>query len=549
MIHAQEFKVETVIHPVVAELDAPKLRPKFTEGIMAISSSSAEAAEHVRQGIARLNASWDFEGYRHFCTAAKMDPDCMMAYWGIAISLAGSQHEFFAQRQAAVERMLDLLEFRLKSAGDENKAVELERGYVEAAAKLLTQGVRASGLTFTAVSERFKEDVQSKLFSLFFQRDGFDEFGDPRPGQLRISKGLKELLKSHPDSISVLSFWVNSQSESPFVGPSARTEILPHAQKLASLHPDYPPFHLMLAHVEARLGNAALAIASCEKAIALFEAYMKAEKVTFHDCEGWIRAKVYLANLLATKGNYPEAIKVAKELAAVKIDKERLFSRGAGLLLWEGRTIGARLALGRSSKADLKAGTELLKKFSDEQWFPEQSFAYTYRDALAFCLATRVALSVKDFKSSKSIFTELLKRARAVESKRPLAEKTSTYGEWIRANQTLVVAVTELRGLLTQQETGALKLTAVNWFKSAIDRQSKPANLLPPPLDYPIQLRLGDYYMKAGDPVKAGIAYRDGLDARPNHLATLEAYLLALQKQGRKDDVIALKKRIDAVKK
>ncbi|MGB0643253.1 MAG: hypothetical protein ACPGQF_00835, partial [Akkermansiaceae bacterium] len=103
---ADDFKVEDVIHPVVIKLGKPKVIVALGEGHMAISSSSEIAASHVAQGLGRMNASWDFEAYRHFCEAARVDPECLMAYWGIAMSLAGSQHEFFSERRAAVDRML-----------------------------------------------------------------------------------------------------------------------------------------------------------------------------------------------------------------------------------------------------------------------------------------------------------------------------------------------------------------------------------------------------------------------------------------------------------
>ena len=107
---ADEFQVADVINPVLTDLGEPAIDPDFGKDQLAISSSSSEASAQVAQGIARLNASWDFEAYRHFCAAAKKDPDCMMAYWGIAMSLAGSEHEFYDQREAAVDRMLYLLE-------------------------------------------------------------------------------------------------------------------------------------------------------------------------------------------------------------------------------------------------------------------------------------------------------------------------------------------------------------------------------------------------------------------------------------------------------
>lgn len=537
---ADEFQVADVIHPVLADLGDPAIDPDFGKNQLAISSSSTEASAHVAQGIGRLNASWDFEAYRHFCAAAKKDPDCMMAYWGIAMSLAGSEHEFYDQREVAVDRMLDLLE-----AG---QGVEIERGYVEAAGRLLTGGVKDAGLTFQAISKKFPADIQSKLLSLYLLRDGFDSFGDARPGQVKARKGLQELVEKHPENLSVISFWVSSQAEAPLDADMLRDEVLPYARKLVRLEPDYPPFSLMLAHVEARCGNASLGVEACHAAIGLYEDYMKREKITVFDCEGWVRAKVYLASLLATKGLYAESTVVSKELAAIKIPEQRVFSTGAGILLWEGRTIGARLAMGRSTKKEFEEGLKMLDGLAEEEWYKEKSFVLGYRDSLAFYLGIRKAILAGDDEAAKVLYEQLLARAKVFESKKVLAEKTSSYSNWLRATNILSIAAAELRGMLSEMDKGAMRMAAVNWYQAAAERQSRPTNLLPPTIDYPMELRLGNYYLSAGDAKAAAKAFREGLLIRPNHLQTLEGFREALLKQGREDDAELMLKRIEAVK-
>ncbi|MGC6459114.1 MAG: hypothetical protein ACON4R_12205 [Akkermansiaceae bacterium] len=537
---AEDFKVSDVIHPVVAELNDPAVDPNFGKGMLAISSSSEEASLQVTQGMARLTSSWDFEAYRHFCAAAKKDPDCMMAFWGIAMSLAGGEHEFYTQREVAVDRMLDLLE-----AG---QGVEIERGYVEAAGRLLTGGVREAGKTFEAISKKFPADIFSKLFSLFLLRDGYDSFGDPRPGQRNAMEGLRELLKQYPDNYSVLSFWVGSQSESSMLPAELRKEVLPFAGKLVEMKPNYPPFHLKLAHVEARCGNASRAIASCRKAIELFEQYLDNEKVSLFDCEGLIRSKVYLAHLLAVKGELAEGMKVAAELAKIKISEERVFSKGAVMLLWEARTIGARLSLGGSTKEEFEAGLKNLDTLPKEQWFQKQSLVGDYRDALALCLGIRKALLAKDRKAVVQLYEQFLQRAKSFETQRKLAAKTSSYSAWLRALNTMNLLAGELRGALSELEEGAMKQAAVSWYGSAADLQGRPENLLPPSLDYPIEMWLGRFYLSEEKADEAAKAFRKGLYVRPNHLGTLEGYRDALLKQGREEDAAVLDRRIEAVK-
>jgi tetratricopeptide (TPR) repeat protein len=544
---ADDFKVEDVIHPVVLKLGKPKIIAALGEGHMAISSSSEIAASHVAQGLGRMNASWDFEAYRHFCEAVKADPDCLMAYWGIAMSLAGSQHEFFSQRKVAVDRMLDLLESEI--AAKKIRWSDLEKRYAQAAGYLLTSGVRSAGLAFNSLSEKYPGDIQARLFSLFLQRDGFDSGGKPLIGQKKANEGIKKILEQYPEHLSVMAFWVSSQAETPWNVLMLREEVLPVARKLVKLLPEYPPYHLMLAHVEARCGNAALAIQAANDAANFYQAYMDEEKVDLYDCDGWIRAKVYLAALYEMKGEKIKAEQVGKELAQIKVNEERLFSRGAGLLLWEGRNVGARIMMGRSDIASFKKGQKLLETLPEEQWFKDKSFALPYRNCIAIYLAVRMAIADKDIKSSKALFDQFLLRVDALGKTQKLASKTSSYSDWARAMNTLLMMVPELRGLIAQNEVGAIRLAAATWFRSASDRQGSPSNLLPPSVDYPMMWRLGLFHLQEGKLEKAEDAFREGLALRPNHLATLEGFHRVLKKMEKTQAAKLLKGRIEAVKR
>ena len=540
LAHA-DFDPLTVIHPVVQKLSLPQNRPEFSVPSIAVSTKSKAASGHVIQGIAHLNASWDFEAYRHFCEAVKADPDCLMAYWGISMSLAGRNHECFKERKIAINRMLDLVE---ADAG-----VDLEKGYAEAAGRLFANGARAAGQTYLAISKKYPNDRQSKLLGLFLTRDGFDEFGTPRSGQKKCWDGLLEMVKEDGDSIPVVAFWVASQAEAPGDGWLLAKDVLPFARKLARLNPDFPPFQLTAAHVEARSGNAKRAIGYCLQAINLYELYMEKDKISKFDCDGWVRAKVYLASLHASKGEFEQATKVSKELASLEVSEDRIYSRGASLILWEARTLGGRLALMRETSADLDAGLKQLDAVKKEGWFPKKSLSYTYRDCLAFALGLRKALAVNDLSAARGLHRSFTERGKIFEQELDLARNTSSISEWLRAKGAIVTLEAELLGLIHMQEAGASKLAALNFFKAAADRQSNALNFLPPVLNYPMELRIGTYYLESGDSENAAEALREGYDRMPNHLQILRAYSTALLKLGKIETAAKVAQQIEGVKK
>ncbi len=540
LAHA-DFDPLTVIHPVVQKLSLPQNRPEFSVPSIAVSTKSKAASGHVIQGIAHLNASWDFEAYRHFCEAVKADPDCLMAYWGISMSLAGRNHEFFKERKIAINRMLDLVE---ADAG-----VDLEKGYAEAAGRLFANGARAAGQTYLAISEKYPNDRQSKLLGLFLTRDGFDEFGTPRPGQKKCWDGLLEMVKEDGDSIPVVAFWVASQAEAPGDGWLLAKDVLPFARKLARLNPDFPPFQLTAAHLEARSGNAKRAIGYCLQAINLYEVYMEKDKISKFDCDGWVRAKVYLASLHASKGEFEQATKVSKELASLEVSEDRIYSRGASLILWEARTLGGRLALMRETSADLDAGLKQLDAVKKEGWFHKKSLSYTYRDCLAFALGVRKALAVNNLSAARGLHRSFTERGKIFEQGLDLARNTSSISEWLRAKGAIVILEAELLGLIHMQEAGASKLAALNFFKAAADRQSNALNFLPPVLNYPMELRIGTYYLESGDSENAAEALREGYNRMPNHIQILRAYRTALVKLGKIETAAKVAQQIEGVKK
>ena len=58
------FTIDQVIHPVVAALPAPEFYDPLVSIPMATSSRNNLAQRHVLQGMAYIQAAWDFEAYQ-----------------------------------------------------------------------------------------------------------------------------------------------------------------------------------------------------------------------------------------------------------------------------------------------------------------------------------------------------------------------------------------------------------------------------------------------------------------------------------------------------
>lgn len=60
--------------------------PGTGEVDLRVSTASAEAQRFFNQGVGQLHGYWYFEAERSFRQTADLDPDCAMAYWGMAMA-------------------------------------------------------------------------------------------------------------------------------------------------------------------------------------------------------------------------------------------------------------------------------------------------------------------------------------------------------------------------------------------------------------------------------------------------------------------------------
>ena len=84
--------------PYLKKLPTPKKRDNIGNSHLKITTKSETAQEWFDQGLNLLHSFWEFEAYRCFLQAAKEDPDCAMAYWGICMSLPGKNAESTVER-------------------------------------------------------------------------------------------------------------------------------------------------------------------------------------------------------------------------------------------------------------------------------------------------------------------------------------------------------------------------------------------------------------------------------------------------------------------
>ena len=500
--------LEDAIPPAVKALPPP-VAVRFPGGLeMAVSASSAEAQQAVLQGLNHLHGGWEFEATRHFAVALRLDPDCLLAHWGMVMACLVPTPETGKARNAAAERMLTLLE--------QGQGTELERGYVYGLIKYLEEGPVSAADAFRKVARKFPNDQQAAVFAALFGRTGYDETGEATPNQQQAEEALLALIKAHPESPLPLNALLLIRAEGANLATS-----LPLARALCQMAPEYAPYHHLLGHYEWRSGEHQAAALSYGRAVTLFENWMIANKATVADCPEWVKAEACRVVALASKGDFETAAAAAKQLAAIPLDAARAAAAGTRMMLWEGQTLPARVLMRRGHPGDAALALAALPKPDALKPFHGQSMAYWWIDALRIALETQRLVESDKLAEAKQALSALAFHGDKMAKAQDAANLHGERSAWNRAFKALELLACELRGRMALRGPKELRGSAYNWFRSAADRQRPALMLYPPVVLSPELVKLGEFHLLEEKPEAAVEAFTEALQAFPNDMSAL----------------------------
>lgn len=550
------FGTASVVHPRVSKLGPPQMMKSMNGVQMQISTPSAKAREHVKQGFALVHAQWNFEAYRHFAAALAIDPNCLMAYTGVALALVQPFNEYADCRRAAVLKMLDICDAD-KAQIKESKATRFtasERGFTEAVAALVSENPESAGDMFLQVANDDANCIQAKLIALFLNRGGYNVANEASQKRLEALRQSQLLMAKHPDNWMVMSFWLMINAEAPFSVVNIKKEILPHARYLAKNCPNVPTWQHALGHFEWRAGNYMLAERAFKRATHLYEQWMKRDGISLNDCEGYVKAQCYLANTLFQRDDFAGAMKVAMNLRALKPDPQRPRSAGSQIILWRAYHLPARLYIAVDTSNSLTLALQSLPPkeeiydFVNHPVFP--TLAGVYVEALAAYIGSRKAIADQMLEQAKEMRIRTLKGlikklARVVDG----AMMSADFTHYFNAGSSLAVYDMELAGLIAASDDEEIRSTALNHFMSARDKQGVPSLMMPPLVISAMENRIGDYYYSVGRHANAYEAYYQGLERYPHNMSSLLGIKQALINLGQADEAKRVAEHIELVKK
>ncbi|MGA8596102.1 MAG: tetratricopeptide repeat protein [Bryobacteraceae bacterium] len=283
-------------------LPPPVMIPGVGNSHFAITTSSPQAQVWFDQGLSLLHCFWDFEALRAFRESAQLDPACAMCQWGIyrAMEFGGSAAD---QLKLVVTRMKEL------APGASDHEQRYIRSVVEGFGKKGEEASQAYQREMESIIYRYPDDLDAKLLLALSLENGFDDKGDPRPGELYSIGILRDILRDHPDNAAANHYWIHA------VEAGEHPEwALESAEKLGRLAPGSGHMVHMPGHIFYRTGDYERARKSFLDSIQVDEAYMRAQKMEPEDDRNYAHNLSYLIANSAEEGRAREAFEYAARL-------------------------------------------------------------------------------------------------------------------------------------------------------------------------------------------------------------------------------------------
>jgi tetratricopeptide (TPR) repeat protein len=253
---------------------APRLQD-LGDHVFPVTTKSERAQLFVNQGVDLAYGFNHAEAGRSFREAARLDPDCAMAYWGQALVLGPNINAPMAPEDEPKAFALAQKAVALKA-----EASPREQAWIDALAKRYTghpddraAADHAYADAMREVAKRFPDDLDAATMfaeSLMDLRPWNYWTGDgkPYPETVEIVATLESVLSRAPNHPGANHYYIHTmEAHAPAKAEAA-------ADRLAHLMPGAGHMVHMPSHIYMRVGRYQDAVAANEKAIGADEDYI-----------------------------------------------------------------------------------------------------------------------------------------------------------------------------------------------------------------------------------------------------------------------------------
>ncbi|HUE13080.1 MAG TPA: tetratricopeptide repeat protein [Planctomycetaceae bacterium] len=490
-----------------------------------ITTHSPEAQKYFDQGLAFLFGFNHDEAIRSFEAAAASDPDCAMAFWGIAI--ANGPHINYptvdeAHAKAAWRALRKARDRSIHAAGVEQALIDaLGRRYADPEPDDRKPLDEAYAAAMRKVWQAFPDDADVGALTAEALMDlrPWDQWtlaGNAQPGTDEVLRTLDAVLAKSPRHPLALHLLIHAVEASPH---PERADAA--AERLRDLEPGIGHLVHMPSHVDVRRGRWQDAVVANEKAIAADKAY---RAIVPH--QGLYRFYMahnhqMLAYAAMMQGESLKATHAIQELLA-SVPQEFLKDNAAMVDGFFAMPYELHLRFGRWD--------QMLAEPKPSDVFPITTALWHYARGVAFAAKGKVDAA----KSEQQAF---LASAKAL-------PEWAAFGK-NSGSDLLGIAEKMLEGeiLYRQGQTDA----SIAALREAVRREDQLHYMEPPDWIQPVRHALGATLMDAKRYADAEAVYRDDLTHYPENGWSLYGLSRSLRRQGKTDEALTVSMRFDKV--
>ena len=268
-----------------------------------VTTKIPECQQFVNQGVGQLHGFWYFESERSFRQAAALDPNCAMAYWGMAMANVNNVKRAKVFIAEAVKRKKDL------TAREDQYIDALDNFHKDDPKKKRTDKEKYE--KYTKALERIyldhPEDLEAKAF-LCFQLWDNRSHGVPITSNLAISALIKEVLAvepMHPVHHYMIHLWDYEKAELS----------LGSAAKCGQSAPSIAHMWHMSGHIFSRVERYGDAAWQQEASARVDHAYMQRDRILPDQIHNLAHNNEWLIRDLVFVGRVRDAIDLAKNMS------------------------------------------------------------------------------------------------------------------------------------------------------------------------------------------------------------------------------------------
>jgi len=486
-----------------------------------ISTKVPLAQRYFDQGLRLVYAFNHEEAVRAFKEAARLDPNCAMAYWGVGLALGPNYNlPLDPERNRAAYAATQ------KAVKFAPKASAAERAYIAALAKRYSLAPdadrkaldQAYADAMREVAHAYPDDTDAAtLFaeSLMDLRPWalWTLDGQPQPGTLEIVATLEAVLKKDPMHPGANHYYIHAIEASPQPDRG-----LVAAERLHNLVPGAGHLVHMPSHIYMRTGRYADAADANTQAIKVDEAYIAAVKPA-----GVYPMMYYPHNIhffwaaASMEGRSADAIRAAREVTN-GVSPEMVKEMDA----IEYFVPTALFALARFGKWE-----EILHEPAPPAGQPYATGIWHYARGLALANTGRLDEAASEQQAVAAA-------AAAMPPERIIGDNTPPAALLHLAAEALAGESAARRGQTDD---------AVKHLQEAVRAQDALPYTEPPPWYYPVRQSLGAVLLTAGRPADAEAVYRDDLQRNPENGWSLYGLWQALRARQAEAEAAAVEER------